>query len=82
MKSLLGMTVKDSVSGFKGVVVAEYNYLNGCTRCCIQPWVDEKGKLPATATFDLPQLVELKKKKAKIYNITGGPEKYTDIRKY
>jgi len=82
MKSLLGKTVVDTISGFKGVVVAEYIYINGCTRCCVQPKVDKDGKLPDTQTFDLPQL-EVQKEKKFIGKLnTGGPDKYIDKRKY
>lgn len=74
----LGDEVKDSVSGFVGVAVAKYSYLNGCDRISVQPMVNGEGKLPDTATFDDPQLEVLTPGKVRRGPInTGGPEKYT-----
>ena len=79
---MLGFKVKDSVSGFVGIAVAEYRYINGCTRVTVQPKVDKEGKLPESQTFDEPQLIVLSKKQIKGKTDTGGPEKYPDLRKY
>lgn len=78
----LGMKVKDMVTGFTGIAVSSHFYLNGCTRVTVQPEIDKDGKLPGTATFDEPQLVTVGTKKIKGENTTGGPEKYSDVRKY
>lgn len=73
----LGDEVRDVVSGFRGIAVAEHNYLNGCTRFSVQPKIGEDGKLPDTATFDAPQLELVKKEVAPPGNrLTGGPEKF------
>ena len=79
MKIKLGQIVKDKVSGFKGVAVAEHIYLQGCSRFTVQPEVDKEGKLPDTQTFDEPQLEVVSDgllKKAKTDN--GGPMPYVD----
>ena len=78
----LGSEVCDSVSGFKGIATAKHQYINGCTRITVQPKVDKDGKLPDAQTFDEPQLVVTSKKKIKGENDTGGPEKYSDTRRY
>jgi hypothetical protein len=78
----LGDEVIDTVSGFKGVAVSSHNYLNGCTRITIQPKIGNDGKLPETQTFDEPQLKTISNKKHKSDNTNGGPEKYSDNRKY
>ena len=52
----LGETVRDSVTGFKGVVTAITSWLNGCIRCVVQPPVDKDGKVPAAESFDYEQL--------------------------
>lgn len=57
----LGDRVTDRVSGFTGVVVAEYRFLYGCRRVSVQPPVDKDGKLPEQQTFDEPQLVLLQR---------------------
>jgi len=78
----LGTEVCDVVSGFCGVAVAKHLYLNGCSRITVQPKIDKDGKLPAEQTFDEPQLELIGKKKIKGNNDTGGPEKYSDVRRY
>jgi hypothetical protein len=82
MVKMLGLEVKDSVSGFTGIATASHSYLNGCMRITVQPKIDKDGKLPESQTFDAPQLIVVGKKKIKGKNDTGGPEKYPDIRKY
>jgi len=78
-KVKLGDNVKDSVSGFEGVIVSEHTYLHGCVRMTLQPKVDKDGKLPSTGTFDLPQLKIVKKEVIKKGNTkVGGPSKYED----
>jgi hypothetical protein len=73
----LGDEAKDTVTGFTGVVVSRTDYLNGCTRVCLQPPVAKDGKLPDYATFDEPQLKVLKAQKVPRGPInTGGPDKY------
>lgn len=78
----LGQEVQDKVSGFTGVAVAKHLYLNGCSRVTVQPKIDKDGKLPEAQTFDEPQLVALPTKKLTGQNSTGGPEKFSDVRKY
>lgn len=79
----LGDMVKDTVSGFYGIAVARHTYLNGCARITVQPCIDKDGKLPDAPTFDEPQLVILPEKGVEQGDhSTGGPEKYSDVRKY
>lgn len=79
----LGSEVKDIISGFSGIAVSKHSYVNGCNRITVQPKINKDGTLPEAQTFDEPQLVTASnKKKIKGNNTTGGPEKYSDIRKY
>ena len=74
MKVQLGDKVKDTVSGFTGIVLGKTEFLNGCTRCGVQPAVDKDGKLAAAEWFDEPQLVVIKAGVCKTGNRdTGGP---------
>lgn len=57
----LGSKAKDIVSGFQGIVTAEYKFLHGCTRYAIQPPVDKDGTVPEHQVFDEPQLKVLRK---------------------
>ena len=52
----LGATVRDTVSGFAGVVIGITTFLHGCLRAGVQPPVDQDGKLPDAVWFDVPQL--------------------------
>ncbi len=77
----LGDEVKDMVSGFQGIAVARYQYLQGCNRIGVQPPVDRDGKLPEMATFDEPQMEVIEKEKVVtgVFEhdvVVGGPEKY------
>ena len=73
----LGDEAKDTVTGFTGVVVSRTDYLNGCTRICLQPPIGADGKLPQYETFDEPQLrVVTAQKVPRGPTHTGGPDKF------
>ena len=76
----MGMQVRDVVTGFKGVVVAETHWLNGCTRVQVQPR-PKKGEnsVPGAESFDVEQLevvnaapVRLPRQKPERVGMTGG----------
>ncbi len=74
----LGQTVEDTVSGFKGVVIARTEWLNGCTRICVQPRVNEKGELPDAKDFDEPQLRVMDEAAHRRGSVdTGGPTSHS-----
>ena len=69
----LGDKVKDTVSGFTGIVISKTFYLQGCARICVHPRVDKNGKLPTIGSFDEPQVKVIKKGAVKPGGgITGG----------
>ncbi len=48
----LGKKVKDSVTGFEGIVSARVEYLSGCIQYLIRPTIAEKGKFPEGEYID------------------------------
>jgi hypothetical protein len=71
----LGDEVKCIVTGFKGIAVARCEWLFGCARITIQPYVDKDGKLQDMQTFDEPSLKITKYGKVKpSSNHTGGSQ--------
>lgn len=44
-EDLLGLTVRDVVTGFEGMVTSQTRYLAGCDRVEVTPTVDKNGKL-------------------------------------
>jgi hypothetical protein len=74
----LGQLVRDKVSGFTGVAIAQHNYLQGCSRFSVQPKVNEKGELPKYEAFDEPQLevIEEAKIEKTAADNSGGPATY------
>ena len=70
----LGTTVKDTVSGFSGIIVGQHQWLTGCATYSVQPPVDKDGKIPDTVGFDENRLEEVKAKAApKSDRTKGGP---------
>lgn len=77
MINLLGREVKDRVTGFKGIAVAVYIYLQGCVRYSVQPKIKKDGTLPKDQVFDEPQLEIIGKRKIKAeIEENGGPALY------
>lgn len=75
VKIELGDLVKDELSKFKGIVNAIHIYLHGCVRMTVVT----TDKEPKSMTFDLPQLILVKKKQAKKGNVKiGGTNKFID----
>ena len=73
-KICLGDEVKDTVTGFKGIVTGISTFLHGCRRIAVQPKIDKEGKIPEPNWIDEPQLKVVKKKKvSEGKRDTGGP---------
>lgn len=53
----LGDLVKDTVTGFTGVIVAYTTWLNGCIRVTVQPRELKDGKAIESCGFDIEQMV-------------------------
>ncbi len=77
-KIQLGITARDTISGFTGVVIAICEWLNGCVRVTIQPRELKDGKPVEMQTFDVEQLevVDAHHYREPVPNVvaTGGPK--------
>ena len=69
----LGDIVRDTVSGFEGVVIAEHQWLHGCKRLSVQPQKLHDGKPIEAQCFDEPQLELVQARKVQGKRDTGGP---------
>lgn len=59
--SYLGLTVRDEITGFQGVVTAEISYLYGCRQVQITPGLkpDDASKLPDAIWLDRTRVTVL-----------------------
>ena len=64
----LGDRVQDTISGFKGILVCDAMWLNGCRRVTVQPEELKDGLPIESRTFDVEQLKLVKA------NIAVGPK--------
>jgi hypothetical protein len=70
----LGDRVKDAVTGFTGVCIARYEWLNGCVRYGVQNEKLKDGKPTEEVSIDQGQLALVKAAAVKVAPIdTGGP---------
>jgi hypothetical protein len=71
-----GDKLKDSITGFEGVVTVRTDFINGCIRYGIQsPDLDKDGKPTDVEYFDEPQLNLVEPTKpSKKKKETGGPK--------
>lgn len=67
---LLGLKVRDKVSGFTGVVESVCYDLYGCIQAAVRPVSDEKGNLPDGRWFDVSRLDVLSNEP--VMEIPGG----------
>lgn len=75
-----GDELKDKVTGFRGVVVARVDWLNGCKRYCLQPTkLKDDGSRQDEVNFDEEQLELVKAAKVAVPQVErpkppGGPK--------
>lgn len=61
----IGDLVRDTITGFTGIVIARTEFFNGCIRIMIQPQgLDEKGGKRSDEVFDVQQCEIVEKQKA------------------
>jgi len=53
---MLGLMVKDKVTGMQGVVASVSFDLYGCVQCVVNPGLGKDGKLMDSAWFDVARL--------------------------
>lgn len=70
---MLGHTVTDRITGFKGVVVGVVNYISGCEQALVQPPVDKDGKIPESQWLDVQRLNASTGDKPIVLQNTGSP---------
>lgn len=56
----LGDSARDTISGYKGIVIAITYWLNGCKRITIQSRSLKDGKPVDSVTFDAEQIAAVK----------------------
>jgi hypothetical protein len=61
---LLGRTVRDKVTGFRGVVSSVSFDLYGCIQAAVSPPVNDKGEIPDGRWFDVHRLAVLDEPRA------------------
>lgn len=71
----LGDKVKDSITGFTGVITLRSQWLNNCNTYGVQPTELKDGAPQERQHFDEPQLIVVEEKVSKESRSTGGPER-------
>jgi hypothetical protein len=71
----LGSKVKDTITGFAGVLTCRTQWLHGCNTYGVQPQELKDGKPMERTHFDEPQLELIEEKSFPKSRHTGGPEK-------
>ena len=72
---MLGMKVRDVVSGFEGIATGRVEYINGCKQFLITPRVDKDGKYMEAQWVD-QQRVEILDSEPVVKvsdSLAGGP---------
>jgi hypothetical protein len=72
----LGMTVRDRITGFTGVVTGYVRYISGCNQALVVPKVKEDGSLIDPAWYDEQRLEDTGKGIMELDNgAHPGPDK-------
>ena len=70
----LGVKAKSTVTGFKGILTAKVEYLNGCVQFCIKPPIDKDGKEQDGVYYDIQEIEYVGKGINRRAKETGGPQ--------
>lgn len=77
----LGVTVKDRITGFTGVVTGFVKYISGCNQALVQPRVKDDGAFADSHWFDVQRLEVQDQPRVELDNSeTPGPDKAAPIR--
>lgn len=68
--ALLGLRVRDRITGFSGICSSVSYDLYGCIQAVIAPTVNEKGEIPDGRWFDIARLVVIDP--TPVMNVPGG----------
>ncbi|HAS53047.1 MAG TPA: hypothetical protein DCS42_02420 [Nitrospiraceae bacterium] len=72
----LGATVRDTITGFEGVLTRRTQWLNNCNTYGVQPRKLLEGKIQEPGNFDEPQLeLVVVEPVVPSSRKTGGPER-------
>lgn len=69
----LGDTVKDTITGFTGIIVTRSQWLNNCNTYGVQSQALKDGIPQERVWFDEPQMSLLKESQITLSQDTGGP---------
>lgn len=70
---VLGDKVRDSITGFAGVVVGYVHYITGCNQALIQPAAGKDGTFKDSVWLDEQRLVVDKKSKRVVLENGANP---------
>ncbi len=68
MKTELGMTMRDKITGFSGVVVGYVEYISGCNQALLAPKAKDDGSLGDSQWFDMQRMERVGTTKIKLDN--------------
>jgi len=68
-----GDSVKDSITGFYGLIIGRTQWLHNCNTYCVKSRELKDGKPMDAQWFDEPQLELIEEKVMEEKNDTGGP---------
>lgn len=78
MNKMLGKKVRDTVSGFEGIITSRVEYINGCVQFCVTPKVVKDNIRPDSEYIDEAQIEIIKEEKVEIESKrTGGHQANT-----
>ncbi len=59
----MGITVRDTISGFRGVVTGHCTYISGCDQYLVSPKCGRQGEVAKSHWFDVQRLEKVPNKK-------------------
>lgn len=73
-KFAVGDEVTETITGYKGIVTAQFHYLNGCRRYLLEGKIKpDGGGNPEGLIYDEDRLTKTKTANAKVPATGGGP---------
>jgi hypothetical protein len=68
MRTELGTSMRDTITGFTGTVTGYAEYISGCNQALLAPKMKDDGSVPESQWFDIQRLARVGTAKIKLDN--------------
>ena len=70
----LGSRVRDTITGFTGIVIARSDFLSGCNQVCVQPSCEKENELNKPEWLDIERIEKVSESEVEYRSRLSGAD--------